>query len=181
MRYFMMVMMGILLLAGSAVAMERSVALPYQYGNGGSQGGAVFVPKCTASQYVGVSGTVFVCKSAVDLVPTCTNGQYIIVSGNSLSCQNFPKCANGTVLTTDATTGVLTCVANGLSGGGGMASCVSSGKTYTSGQSVATSSQTVCSSMGMTGFGTRTITSTCVNGNWVTTADSCYVDPNTYR
>lgn len=53
-----------LLAQGYAQGMERTVALPYQYGSGGIQGNTVSVPKCKANQYVGVSGSVFVCKDA---------------------------------------------------------------------------------------------------------------------
>jgi hypothetical protein len=40
-------------------ALERTVALPYDYSNSVNK---VYVPNCTPSQYVGVSGTAMVCR-----------------------------------------------------------------------------------------------------------------------
>jgi hypothetical protein len=62
-----------------AWALERTVALPYDYSRSANQ---VYVPSCTASQYVGVSGTQFVCKD----IPNCAIDEPLTRQGDVFRC-----------------------------------------------------------------------------------------------
>jgi hypothetical protein len=54
-----LMLIGFMCATLSGHALERTVALPYDYSRSVNQ---VYVPGCTDTQYVGVSGTQFVCR-----------------------------------------------------------------------------------------------------------------------
>jgi hypothetical protein len=51
---------GLALTTPQIFALERSASLPYDFNNALQRN--VFVPQCTENQYVGVSGSIFVCR-----------------------------------------------------------------------------------------------------------------------
>jgi hypothetical protein len=74
-------------LVGPAHALERTAALPYDYGNSVNK---VFVPNCAANQYVAVSGTIFVCKD-FPTIPTCTEKQTLTQNNGVWACKDMPS------------------------------------------------------------------------------------------
>jgi hypothetical protein len=89
--------------AMSANALERSVPLPYQMNNPLANGGVmVKVPSCSISQYVGVSGTQFVCRD----IPNCADGETFTRQNDVFLCKapavakvdNGPQCGTFTTV-----------------------------------------------------------------------------------
>jgi hypothetical protein len=75
-------------------ALERTAALPYDYSKTITRN--VFVPNCTPNQFVGVSGSMFVCRD----IPTCSDSQYLKSSNGTFTCVDMPT-------TSEQTTGAL--------------------------------------------------------------------------
>ena len=83
------IILALIAISTSGYALERSVPLPYDYSR--SITNNVYVPRCTAGQYVSVSGTVFVCKS----FPVCGTNQVLSSDGTNMVCKDMAM-AQGT-------------------------------------------------------------------------------------
>lgn len=101
-------------------AIERSVPLPYDYSNSISRN--IYVPPCSSLQYVGVSGTHFVCKN----LPSCASGQFLTFNGSGYACGTPTAAATPTPTPTPAAT--CTNVTQSVIVGGGTCGAYGMGK-----------------------------------------------------
>lgn len=84
MKSLMIAAVAATLLTTTSHALERTVALPYDYSRS-ITANVARVPNCTPSQYVGVSSSQFVCKD----FPTCAAKEVMEVVSGTLACQTF--------------------------------------------------------------------------------------------